>query len=552
VTPDVAIIAAAGRGEDLRRRIADLGYRAERLTPLEFEHLPAGASPTVLVVDLESVAVRPFLTRLRAGDRTPPCSIVLHGALGGEIRDLADLLEIGADRLLGAPLDPDELRTTLADLVGSAADAVEGEAPHLTAPLDEPAVEAPTAHDPLLAQLRRTLAHLAEHDEGDDTTADDGIDLAAMGLGALPRLEATREDAPDPADLALPLVDAVTRPIARQRPLARPHSTLRLDDDGADARPPVADASTDRHTLALLGVPGLLWQLHRAAFTGRLALVRGDQRVDLWLVHGEPRHLASSRGDDLIEWLARRGLLTDHDARLAIESGLADPRGLVEAGLLKPREAAWAPAARLRDHLAATFGWSQATWSIHEGERPPDVIELGVTVADLILDGTIAELDTPEIWRRLGDRRQRPRWRSGVDETRLRLVDSARIADLDGSRTLAELASGGRSALALVLALVVLGHVDLVDGPGHDPAERDRQRIAARLALARQDDPLALLGLDPAHTAGAVRRAHRALVELFAPERVEPHTAATLVEDLTELRAALDHARDSLLGPDER
>ena len=554
MSPDVVIVGDRARSAELLGPVRALGYVAE-LRPAEpLESLLAGG-PAVLLIDLRETRVRPLLAKLRA-DSPGAAAILLYGELGGEVRDLADLLELGADRLLGAPLDEAELGAALAEHLGAAA----GAAPVRGEP--EPPRVDPAAPDPLLAKLRRTLAALEEHHDAAEPRADEDLDLDAMGLDALPRLAAPAADA-DLADLALEGGDAVTRAVVRPNArAAAPHSTLRLDDAAPSSRVAVeADDGGDtgraapRRLTDPRGLPALLWGLHRAAFTGRVRVGRSAAPLDLWLVDGEPCHCEPQ--GDLLGDLARRGLLSAAQVDEARARGGLDLRDLVGRGWLRPREAAQAAGERLRAVLAEVLVDPCVDVFVHAGERPSARSRLSVGVAALIAEAIVDGLELPELWRRLGSGDRRPRWRASGERALAALADLAELPgmdltfpDLDGRRTLAELvADGGRDLLAALHVLEVLGHIELDDPADPAAAAIDRQRIVARLALASAGAAHELLGLAPGAAPAAVRRAHRALCRTFAPERQDPAVAAELAVELDELRAAFDRARAVLLDP---
>jgi hypothetical protein len=106
--------------------------------------------------------------------------------------------------------------------------------------------------------------------------------------------------------------------------------------------------------------------------------------------------------------------------------------------------------------------------------------------------------------------------------------------------------------LPLVYALHVLELLDLHREalpmprvPG-DAASVDRRRIEDRLALAREADYFAVLGLPRDAGRSDVRHAYTELMRTFADEGLEAGTPEALASELAELRAALGEARDVL------
>jgi DNA-binding response OmpR family regulator len=99
---------------------------------------------------------RTLVDAVRSGRDDVP--VILYGSLGGAVRDLADVLELGADHFLAAPVGDEELASVLAELAGPG----------------------------------RTLEILAArlHSDAPAEPERDGIDLAALGLDAVPDVDA--------------------------------------------------------------------------------------------------------------------------------------------------------------------------------------------------------------------------------------------------------------------------------------------------------------------------------------------------------------------------
>ncbi|MEZ4384423.1 MAG: J domain-containing protein [Nannocystaceae bacterium] len=559
MAPDLLIIGERDEREDLSERVSSFGYRCAGAEARELAAHLEPPVPAAILLSAQGCDVRAVLRELRRDPQGLGIPVILYSELGGEIRDLADVLELGADRFLVAPVDGEELREALLELLGPSEPTPLAPAPGAS---DLPLRQ----RDPLLAQLRRTLAALDERSEGPPAGEGDDVDLDGIGLGGGPGLEggvAGREISPD---LSLIDVEPATRRIARSP--RRPSATVRIDDDeesAARARVTLrkAAAASASGELAEEPLPELLARLGRERYTGLLR-VRGPGTVDIDWVEGAPADARSDRPElRLSAGLRRRGLVDAEAARSLRErlpaDTLADLDAAVEAGAVKARERDALRDELLAEHLTAAFAW-EGRWSLHPaaGRAPAARPGLRRSLAAVIVEGALLGLEEPQLRARLGPGELRPRERGPLPSDLEAPPEAVALGALRGGLSVDELAAlGGRTLLAWVYGLWVIGCAELVDAaPSEDGAAEagdeadaalDRRRILARLALARDGDYFALLGRPADASRGELRRAHRDLQRAFADERLEPQTRAELADELAELRAALDEARDVLL-----
>jgi hypothetical protein len=327
--------------------------------------------------------------------------------------------------------------------------------------------------------------------------------------------------------------------------------------------------------LAGVEVPRLVSRLHRASFTGRLVLVSGRVEKSIWFDDGAIVFARSSAGHDrLLDGLLRCGMLTrsqyEEARRLTESEGRRAGQVLVEAGFLKQSEMLSA----LQDHLArivdSTLPWREGTWAIEPQVRCAEPIQLTIPTAVLLFEGIRQRMEPARLLGLLGGPRVHPHLRDGAASRPLALTElSTGLQLLPGEETWLPLLDG-RSSLGDLLArpgadeaellVVVYGlHVlELVDMPGEplpmprvvdDPVAIDRERVRARLVLAREADYFALLGLPRDATRADVRVAWADLERTFGDARLEPASRVELASDLAELRAAMIEARD-VLGND--
>jgi CheY-like chemotaxis protein len=318
-------------------------------------------------------------------------------------------------------------------------------------------------------------------------------------------------------------------------------------------------------------VPRLLWMLHRAHYTGRLTLERGRVEKQLWLDNGDLVFARSNVGQDrLTDGLLRRGVLTRTQYETARRLAAKEPRRagqlLVESGFLKPTELHDILRTHLMRIVDSTFPWTDGTWALEPDETTREPVTLTESMAVVLAEGIRQRMDARQLYDLLGGPDQYPRLRTEslegggtralAESLRLSAGEEAWLPRLDGQRSLRRLAADPGTdeleLLALVYALHVIGHVDTsgepppVPGIEHDPSRVDEQRIRERLQLAREADYFALLGLPRDACRLDVRRAHLDLARVFAPDALEPRTRDRFADELAELRAALDEARDVL------
>lgn len=627
MAPEVLIVGDASRRRLLLEQIAQLGYATECVAPRDAERrLEDDPSPRVVIVATDDADPATLMARLRRSRRGASVPVILYGRFGGESRELVDVLDLGADHFLEEPAGVDDLADALKELAGPAAEEISarltaadrrGDRPAGATQLDhrdrtetDPTAPPPRPASSVLGQLHRTLDMLQARLHGDDEPTapgearGDDIDLATMGLGAVPEVDEGGELL-DPAESHSRMTvggqsrparpdDVTALPLAEGRVPAhgRPESTVRLGQEesglGHAMPAPVTGPGTapiakrrraltslpvaERGTIEEIEVPRLLWKLNRTAMTGRLSLVRGRVEKQLWLDDGEVVFARSNLSQDrLVDGLLRRGALTRSQYEAARRLAAKEPRRagqlLVEAGFIKPRELHGA----LRTHLVriveSTFSWEEGTWSLQRDIECEEPVLLDTPTAAVIIEGIRNCMEAPQLRRLLGRGDQFPRLtrratampggiRGLADELRLTETEEALLPLLDGKHVLDQIVSqsdgGEPGTLALIYGLSVLelcellGEPEPAAAPEHDPEQLDRNRVRERLRLARQADYFELLGVPHDASRVEVLRAYEDLRETFSDENLEPTSREALASELRELRTALLEARDIL------
>ncbi|MBL8971256.1 MAG: hypothetical protein JNK56_11770 [Myxococcales bacterium] len=330
MAPEILIVGDRSQRGSLIPRVQDLGYTVTPVRERELGGRVASApAATAVLICLGETDASTLVDAARSGRDDVP--LILVGTLGGELRDLADVLELGADHFLAAPVTDEELARVLADVVGPGApNRGEGDddAPEAVRPLT-----GRSSRDPVLGQLHRTLEILAARLKSHESGEAEPDDLESLGLDALPDVEQGMETPDAEALLANPEPSdpgASRRPEATQR-LAAPRG-VEPGDDTQRLRTPVREdrsAAVDRERSGEeRAVRGDRLGEERAGagrgdrFDGTPA-IRGSGRVDATdrlLARESERRPRSGPGDTTARVLAPRFERVP-DARGAREGG---------------------------------------------------------------------------------------------------------------------------------------------------------------------------------------------------------------------------------------
>ncbi len=324
--------------------------------------------------------------------------------------------------------------------------------------------------------------------------------------------------------------------------------------------------------LSVVEVPRLLSRLHRASFTGRLDLGSGRVEKSIWFDTGAIVFARSTAGHDrLIDGLLRCGMLTrpqyEEARRLSESDGRRAGQVLVESGFLKQSELHTALQEQLARIVDSTLPWREGRWKLFPDARCEEPVQMTTPTAVLLVDGIRQRMEPARVLGLVGGPSSHPRLLGDAAihatarrdlATGLRLLpgEEAWLPRFDGRASLGELlADPGADEAELLMVAYALHVLELLELHGEpmptprvvdDPAAVDRRRIEERLALAREADYFALLGLERTATRAEVRTAWADLVRTFGDARLEPDTRSAMVAELAELRAALTEAREVL------
>ncbi len=261
--PEILIVGDRSHRGALIPRVQDLGYTVTPVRERELSGRVASLpAPAAVLVCLGETNASELVDAVRRGRDDVP--VVLLGSLGGELRDLADVLELGADHFLAAPVGDDELALVLRELAGPGTPETPGaDTGKSAAEVDEEDEDDDLDDEddfvrpltgrvraPVPGQLHRSLEILAarlQHHESSDAEPDN-LDLESLGLDATPDVDGELDPPgaeplltdPESSDPAAP-----QRPEPTQRIAARPRAGHPVTDH-EDSRGAMRGEETQR------------------------------------------------------------------------------------------------------------------------------------------------------------------------------------------------------------------------------------------------------------------------------------------------------------------
>ena len=597
--PEVLIVGDASNQRALIGAVRSMNFEVTLCTAVELEdrmgQVPVPDVALLCVGDIQVDRVLARLRRNRAGAAMP---VILCGRYGEGVVDLEDALEMGADHFLETPVSADELRVVLSQLAGEPVDAggpSRAATPDVSARVEWSDAQSdvgkyadplPGEPDPAKVVDARASADL-DHGGTEDNGAPDSLPpFETRPAAAAFRLEGMDDEMPSDVTDGAASTDEDANP---GRPLATASAAANHEDREARGR----DVSGDRNargedtpsheaqprrrahasgksgSLRHTCVPEILWGLYRERATARLTLIRAQTTKEVWIERGAPIFARSSDpGDRLIELLGRRSLIPADKLETARTLVGRDERRagevLVEAGFLKEEELD----AMLSEHLVAivwsVVGWTEGDYELEHGATIEEPQRIQTPIAPMMVEGLTYYTEREDLERWLGPLTQRTAlqetlqapggFESVAASLSLGPTHAGWMRRLGGNETLGAMASrahDGQGLLALVYLLMLEGAIKLTsvraERRGHRSAEQiDDDRIASRLRLVRDGNYFALLGLRADARPMEVRQAYFELSRTFEPGAIEPGVRSRRADDLVELRAALQEARDVL------
>jgi hypothetical protein len=250
VGPEILIVGDRSQRGTLIPRVQDLGYIVTPVRERELSgRVGASPAPAAVLVCLGDADAAALVDAARRGRDDVP--VILYGSLGGELRDLADVLELGADHFLEASASDAELASVLAELAGPGAPGeagVDGLTDASANPVRSLTMDPPGV-GPVRSPLQHSLEVLAARLQAQEPVDGDGLDLELLGLERVPDVDGEL-GAPELADIEQVAhlegrdPEAPPRPETTQR-LSPPRGGMRRAVREPDPRPAARQAGRE-------------------------------------------------------------------------------------------------------------------------------------------------------------------------------------------------------------------------------------------------------------------------------------------------------------------
>jgi hypothetical protein len=180
-------------------------------------------------------------------------------------------------------------------------------------------------------------------------------------------------------------------------PLAAP---LPAPPRPATAAPAPPAPPARRGDLAQASVPRLLVALHVAQATGALTVTRGPVKKILVVERGAPVYAASNvAGERLGAICVRRGVVTAGELEELRRAGPAARTAdlLLGAGKLTHARRVELTSAQVRAIAWSTFEWRDGAYAFQLARPPAGLVQLGLSMADLVLEGMVRASTLPRL-----------------------------------------------------------------------------------------------------------------------------------------------------------
>jgi CheY-like chemotaxis protein len=144
--------------------------------------------------------------------------------------------------------------------------------------------------------------------------------------------------------------------------------------------------------LSETSVPRLLVALHQAQATGAITLTRGPVKKILLVDKGVPIYAASNVGAERFGAICvRRRLVTAEELDGLRRAGPGQRNGdlLEQAGRITHRMRVELVSAQVRAIAWSTFEWTEGRYDFQLARAPAGLIQLGLSMADLLLEGMV-------------------------------------------------------------------------------------------------------------------------------------------------------------------
>ena len=357
--------------------------------------------------------------------------------------------------------------------------------------------------------------------------------------------------------------------------------------------------------------PGLILDLHRARFSGKLRLDRDRVEKGFLFLKGVPVYAESNLNRERLGvQLVDAGTLSQEDydrvTRHVESTGCQEGKALLDLEMMEPRGLFLALKEQVRTRLVECFGWTRGSFNVEPGEPAPDEAQpFRADIYSLLQEGIEAHWSDDRILANLAPRMNLLAGRTALlSRIQNRLLSDAAVEAfldaLDGTRALWETLQCAKTPRGLAAAwlLDAVGAIEYADPEGAKEAVEDElppeieivledaaeegaradtsaadaaaeaapadegedpkavslyREIADKFARLSELDHYALLGVDGGADAGEIRRAYLQAAKFYHPDALSRlHIEGEVRKQANKLFAEIGKAHAVLSNPARR
>jgi curved DNA-binding protein CbpA len=321
-------------------------------------------------------------------------------------------------------------------------------------------------------------------------------------------------------------------------------------------------------------VPDLIREIAQKNSSGLLRLSRGKSIKAIFFESGEPTFAISNLANEQLDHkLVKEALASFEQVERAKErAGKAHRLGtaLVEMGVIEDAQMRKLVCEQVMSIILSVFEWTQGDYSFDERIRTAHEVTLGLSAADVLLEGARHAADIQQTADALVPHDavvlKSKTNGSRADSSRLIPLESYILSRIESPTAVSEV--GALSGLAdtdahrAVCALVAAGFLRILDREqevepdlpreGEVSLDRVREDVMRKLHFAASADFYDVLGMTRHATTAEIKAAYYHLAKKYHPDRYHQRDSGDLRNKLEALFALITQAYDTLSQPAER
>ena len=319
-------------------------------------------------------------------------------------------------------------------------------------------------------------------------------------------------------------------------------------------------------------IPDLIREIAQKKSSGLLRVSRGKAIKAIFFESGTPTFAISNlTTEQLDHMLMKEGLVALEQIEAAKQKAGKPHRlgpELVEMGILEDTQMRLLVKEQVMGIVLSLFEWTQGDYSFDERIRADHAVALGLTVADVLLQGARRGADIQEVADRIAPPdsvvlRSKTAALRGADSGRLVPVESYILSRIETPINVSEVGAlsglGDADAHRAVCALIAAGFLKLADRDDDEPeSELDNQlehlqeEVNRKLHFSAGSDYYDVLGVTRQATSAEIKAAYYQLAKKFHPDRYHHRDSGEMRNKLEALFGMITQAYETLSQPSQR